>query len=109
MKWLLAVCLSISGCGPSAILWVGLGPGIKLHTDMACLAEVLSSKEGGMAEVDGEHPRGHKSPTGQSRAGGAWQRKSQKGGPHLPALTLLWGGLAQLGMLPARKPVDPRI
>lgn len=90
-------------------LWVGLGPGIKLHTDMACLAEVLSSKEGGVAEVDGEHPRGHKGPTGQSRADGARQRKSQKGGPHLPALTLLWGGLAQLGMLPARKPVDPRI
>ena len=90
-------------------LWVGLGPGRKLHTDMACLVEVLSSKKEGIAEVDREHPRGHKSPTEQSRADGAWQRKSQKCGPHLPALTLLWGGLAQPGMLPARKPVDPRI
>lgn len=49
-------------------LWVGLGPGRKLHTDMACLAEVLSSKKEGIAEVDRECPRGHKSPTEQSRA-----------------------------------------
>lgn len=49
-------------------LWVGLGPGRKLHTDMACLAEVLSSKKEGIAEVDRERPRGHKSPTEQSRA-----------------------------------------
>lgn len=41
-------------------LWVGLGPGRKLHTDMACLAEVLSSKKEGIAEVDRECPRGHK-------------------------------------------------
>lgn len=61
MAWeatVLAVCLFISGCGPSAIpVWAGLGPGKELHADVACPPEVQSFREGGIAEVERERPR----------------------------------------------------
>lgn len=111
MAWeatVLAVCLFISGCGPSAIpVWAGLGPGKELHADVACPPEVQSFREGGIAEVERERPQGHKSPAGQGRC--AWQRMSQKCAPHLPALIPIRRGLPKLGMLPARKPVGHRL